>query len=83
MAPMKCGDSGKLLSYIYIYNILKIPYIYTHIYEMKYVYFNNYKPRILSGMIYLALFKVIWFLSKNGESIEGLLDSVLLFFEVP
>jgi len=50
---------------------------------MKYVYFNNYKPRILSGMIYLALFKVIWFLSKNGESIEGLLDSVLLFFEVP
>lgn len=35
-------------------------------------FLNDYKPRILSGMIYLALFKVIWFLSKNWESIEGL-----------
>jgi hypothetical protein len=68
----------KFYIYIYIENSI---YIYM---EWNMFFLNDYKPRILSGMIYLALFKVIWFLSKNWESIEGLwlLDSVL-FFEVP
>lgn len=79
---MKCGDSENYkVIYIYIH-IEDSLYIYIYTNGMKYVYFNDYKPRILGGMIYLALFKVIWFLSKNGEPIEGLLDSVL-FFEVP